>query len=130
LLSGDGDELAVGRPVLQPAEHLGTEFHPWYPLADVDHRAGQVADGYVRGPVKRGQRTRRIFISTALEKTVDRAVLRERRVSTRADVQRRWRERYIPSRQLYFATVRPTHQANFIVHNGEPQLPVWETKPH
>ncbi|WP_430497037.1 cytidylate kinase family protein [Micromonospora trifolii] len=69
----------------------------------------------------------RIFVSTALEKTVDRAVIRERRVSTRADVERRWRERYIPSQQLYFAKARPTQHADIVVHNDEPQRPVWET---
>ncbi|MBG6063773.1 hypothetical protein IW248_000060 [Micromonospora ureilytica] len=58
---------------------------------------------------------------------MDRAVIRERRVSTRADVERRWRERYIPSQQLYFATVRPTQHADIVVHNDEPQHPVWET---
>ncbi|MBF9134166.1 uridylate kinase [Plantactinospora sp. S1510] len=72
----------------------------------------------------------RIFVSTALEKTVDRAVIRERRMSSRADVERRWRERYIPSQQFYFATVRPTHLANIVVHNDEPQLPIWDTQPH
>ncbi|MFE9191274.1 cytidylate kinase family protein [Micromonospora sp. NPDC007208] len=69
----------------------------------------------------------RIFVSTALEKTVDRALIRERRASTRADIERRWRERYIPSQQLYFATVRPTRHADIVVHNDEPQRPVWET---
>ncbi|MEU1243629.1 uridylate kinase [Micromonospora parva] len=69
----------------------------------------------------------RIFVSTALEKTVDRAVIREYRVSPRADVERRWRERYIPSQQLYFATARPTQHADIVVHNDEPQRPVWET---
>jgi uridine kinase len=70
----------------------------------------------------------RIFVSTALEKTVDRAVLRERRVSTRTEVERRWRRRYIPSQQLYFDTVRPTDHVDIIVHNDEPQQPVWETR--
>ncbi|MEU8390842.1 cytidylate kinase family protein [Micromonospora sp. NPDC048843] len=68
----------------------------------------------------------RIFVSTALEKTVDRAVIREGRVSTRAHIERRWRERYIPSQQLYFATARPTRHADVVVHNDEPQRPVWE----
>ncbi|MET8348626.1 uridylate kinase [Micromonospora sp. NPDC005206] len=72
----------------------------------------------------------RIFVSTALEKTVDRAVTRERRVSSRADVERRWRERYIPSQQLYYATVRPTDHVDVIVHNDEPQQPAWETRTH
>jgi uridine kinase len=70
----------------------------------------------------------RVFVSTALETTVDRAVIRERRVSSRADVERRWRERYIPSQQLYFARVRPTERADIIVHNDEPGQPAWETR--
>jgi uridine kinase len=70
----------------------------------------------------------RIFVSAALEKTVDRAVIRERQVSSRAEVERRWRERYIPSQQFYFARVRPADQVDFIVHNDEPQHPVCETR--
>jgi len=70
----------------------------------------------------------RIFVSTALEKTVDRALIRERPVSSRAAIERRWRERYIPAQQFYFATVNPSHHANIIVHNDEPHLPVWETQ--
>jgi uridine kinase len=72
----------------------------------------------------------RVFVSAALEKTVDRAVIRERHVSSRADVERRWRERYIPSQQLYFARVRPTDQVDIIVHNDEPERPVWEARTH
>ncbi|MFI6230149.1 uridylate kinase [Micromonospora echinospora] len=70
----------------------------------------------------------RIFVSTALAETVDRAVVREHRVSSRADVERRWRERYIPAQQVYFAMVRPTDHVDIVVHNDEPQQPVWETK--
>jgi uridine kinase len=69
----------------------------------------------------------RVFVSTALEKTVDRAVTRERRVSSRAEVERRWRERYLPSQQLYVATVRPADHADVIVHNDDPRRPSWET---
>ena len=72
----------------------------------------------------------RIFVSTALDRTADRAVIRERQVSSRADVERRWRERYIPSQQFYFASVRPTDHVDIIVHNDEPQRPVWETRTH
>ncbi|MDG4762132.1 uridylate kinase [Micromonospora sp. WMMD710] len=70
----------------------------------------------------------RIFVSTALDKTVDRAVIRERRVSSQADVERRWRERYIPSQQLYFTTVHPTDHADIVVHNDDPQRPAWEIR--
>ncbi|MFI6255754.1 cytidylate kinase family protein [Micromonospora zamorensis] len=72
----------------------------------------------------------RVFVSTALESTVERAVIRERRVSSQVDVERRWRERYIPAQQLYFATVRPTDHADIIVHNDEPRRPLWETRAH
>jgi uridine kinase len=72
----------------------------------------------------------RIFVSTSLEKTVDRAVIREHRVSSRAEVERRWRERYIPAQQLYFAAARPTDHADIIVYNDEPQQPVCETRTH
>ncbi|GAA1539332.1 uridine kinase [Dactylosporangium maewongense] len=72
----------------------------------------------------------RILVSTTLDKTVERAVIRDHRLSARADVERRWRERYIPAQQLYFATARPTHHADIIVHNDEPQQPAWETQPH
>ena len=70
----------------------------------------------------------RIFVSTALEKTVDRAVIRERQMSPQAEAERRWRERYLPSQQLYFATAHPTDRADIVVHNDEPQHPVWETR--
>jgi uridine kinase len=70
----------------------------------------------------------RIFVSTPLEKTVERAVLRENRMSTAADVKRRWRERYIPAQRLYFATVRPTDHADIVVHNNEPSQPAWEIR--
>ncbi|MEU5964313.1 uridylate kinase [Micromonospora parva] len=69
----------------------------------------------------------RIVVTMALEKTVDRAVSRERLVSPRAVVERRWRERYIPSQQLYLATANPSRHADIVVHNDEPQQPVWET---
>src|SRR3954452_1894371 len=69
----------------------------------------------------------RIFVSTALERTVDRAVIRERQVSSRAEVERRWRERYLPAQRFYFARVRPADHADIIVHNDEPRQPAWQT---
>lgn len=70
----------------------------------------------------------RIFVSTGFEKALDRAVIRERRVLSAAEVERRWRERYIPSQQFYFATVRPADNADIVVRNDDPQQPVWEAR--
>ncbi|WFE35304.1 uridylate kinase [Micromonospora sp. WMMD975] len=70
----------------------------------------------------------RVLVSTALDTIVERAVIRERQVSARAEVERRWRERYIPAQQLYVATARPTAYADIIVHNDEPRRPAWEIR--
>jgi Uridine kinase len=70
----------------------------------------------------------RIFVSTAFETTVDRALIREQGVSSAAEVARRWRERYIPSQQFYFDTVRPTDHAHIVVHNDDAQQPAWEVR--
>ncbi|MGK5681490.1 uridylate kinase [Actinoplanes sp. URMC 104] len=66
----------------------------------------------------------RVLVSAAPGRTVDRAVIRERRVSARAEVERRWRERYLPAQQLYFATVRPHERADIVVHNDDALRPV------
>ncbi|GAA3455028.1 cytidylate kinase family protein [Dactylosporangium matsuzakiense] len=68
----------------------------------------------------------RILVTVELERTVDRAVVRERAVASRAAVERRWRERYIPSQRLYFATAHPARRADFIVYNDDPAHPAWE----
>ena len=71
----------------------------------------------------------RVLVSTALEATVERAVIRERGPLSRAEVERRWRERYLPAQRLYFDAVHPTERAHVIVHNDDPQQPVWESRP-
>jgi len=70
----------------------------------------------------------RIFVSTAFAATVDRALVREQGVLSAADIERRWRERYIPSQQFYFATVRPTDHADIVVYNDELRQPAWEAR--
>lgn len=70
----------------------------------------------------------RIFVSTAVEETVDRAIIREQGGSSAADIERRWRDRYIPSQQFYFATVRPTEHADIVVYNDAPKHPTWVSR--
>jgi len=72
----------------------------------------------------------RIFVSTAFERTVERARRRDQgRFGSADEVERRWRSRYIPAQQLYFATARPTEHADVVVHNDDPQHPAWEVRP-
>ena len=70
----------------------------------------------------------RILVSTALDKTVDRAVIRERGTASDAETERRWRRRYLPAQRLYFATARPADHADIIVHNDEPHRPGWQIR--
>ena len=60
----------------------------------------------------------RIFVSSAFEQTVDRAMIRELGVLTPAEVERLWRDRYIPSQQFYLATVRPTDHPEARARSG------------
>ncbi|GAB2571755.1 uridine kinase [Paractinoplanes abujensis] len=66
-----------------------------------------------------------IFVSVGLDRTVERAVVRESPTSTRADVERRWRERYLPAQRLYFTRDAPTERAHIVVHNDDPRHPAW-----
>jgi uridine kinase len=72
----------------------------------------------------------RIFVSVPFEQTVDRAIHRGTApAGYSADIERSWRERYIPAQQLYFAIARPTDHADIIVHNDHLQRPTWEVRP-
>ncbi|WP_236655853.1 cytidylate kinase family protein [Streptacidiphilus jiangxiensis] len=76
----------------------------------------------------------RIFVSVPFEQTVDRARDRSTAVTgstaDTADIERSWRERYIPAQELYFAAARPTDRADIIVHNDQLDRPTWEVRPH
>ncbi|MFI6827877.1 cytidylate kinase family protein [Kribbella sp. NPDC050241] len=69
----------------------------------------------------------RIFVSAPFENTMDRARTRDQTSSrSAAEVERRYRSRYMPSQQFYFDTVRPTDHADIVVHNDDPHRPAWE----
>lgn len=70
----------------------------------------------------------RIFVSADLERTVDRAVVRESPASSRAAVERRWRQRYLPAQRLYFADAEPAEHADVVVHNDDPGRPSWQIR--
>ncbi|MFI6903201.1 cytidylate kinase family protein [Nonomuraea sp. NPDC050394] len=76
----------------------------------------------------------RIFVSVPFEQTVKRARDRgEALTGSTADtaaIERSWRDRYIPSQQLYFATARPAEHADVVVYNDQLHRPTWEVRPH
>jgi len=72
-----------------------------------------------------------IFVSAAFEQAVERARIRDlTRLGSAAEVERRFRTRYIPAQKHYFATARPADHADIIVYNDEPRHPTWEVRSH
>jgi uridine kinase len=76
----------------------------------------------------------RVFVSVPFEQTVERARVRGTALAgsaaDTADIERSWRNRYIPSQRLYFATARPADRADIVVYNDQLQRPTWEVRPH
>jgi uridine kinase len=71
----------------------------------------------------------RIFLSVPFGKTLDRARTRDQSPSrSAAEIERRYRSRYVPSQQFYFDTARPAEHADIIVRNDDPRQPAWEVK--
>ena len=71
----------------------------------------------------------RIFVSADFEVALDRARTRDVALfGSGTNVERRHRQRYGPSQQFYFDTVRPTGHADIIVYNDEPRQPTWELR--
>ena len=74
-----------------------------------------------------------IFMSVTFDRTLERARDRGAALSglpaDTTEIERSWRNRYIPSQQLYFTQARPTDHADIIVNNDELQQPAWEVKP-
>jgi uridine kinase len=70
----------------------------------------------------------RIFVSAEFERTLDRARIRDQAPYGTAIVERRFRNRYKPSQEFYFATVRPADHADVVVHNDDLQQPAWEIR--
>ena len=76
----------------------------------------------------------RIFVSVPFEQTLDRARYRGTTpagsTADTAEIERSWRDRYIPAQQLYFAIARPTDHADIIVYNDQLHRPTWEVRPN
>ena len=72
-----------------------------------------------------------IFVSAPFEQILDRARIRDLALlGSTAEVERRFRTRYIPAQKLYFAAARPADHADIIVHNDEPRRPAWQVRQH
>jgi uridine kinase len=71
----------------------------------------------------------RILVSTSFDTTLDRARTRDEVVyGSAAEVERRFRTRYLPAQQLYADAAHPTEHADIVVHNDDPRQPAWEVR--
>jgi uridine kinase len=62
-----------------------------------------------------------IFVSVGFEEALRRAVERDAALfGSAAEVERRYRTRYIPGQTLYFAAARPAEAADLVVKSGDP----------
>ena len=65
-----------------------------------------------------------VFVSVGFDETLRRALERDVQLfGSREEVERRYRNRYIPGQRLYFAAVRPTEVADLVVYNDDPARP-------
>jgi uridine kinase len=65
-----------------------------------------------------------MFVSASFDEILRRAVERDAALlGSPAEVQRRYRARYIPGQKLYFATVRPMERADLVIDNDDPARP-------
>jgi uridine kinase len=114
----------------QPAVYnKGTDTALSQPFTTAHADAVLLFDGvFLLRPELINQWDLRIFVSAAFEETLNRARTRDQALYGTPEVERRWRNRYIPSQRLYFDTVRPTDHADIIVYNDELQQPAWEVR--
>lgn len=122
---GPGGDRRFRSAVYDRAADISLSLPPSTAAAD----AVLVFDGvFLQRPELAGGWDLRVFVSTPFEETVARARVRERGAMSAEEVERRWRERYIPSQRIYFAAVSPLDHADVVVHNDVPQHPTWELR--
>ena len=65
-----------------------------------------------------------IFVSATFESTLGRARARDLHLmGSLEELERRYRERYIPGQLLYFEDATPARRADLVVLNDDPQRP-------
>lgn len=124
---GPGGDLGFRRAVF---DHL-TDTALSEPAATAPAHAVLLFDGvFLLRPELIDRWDLRIFVSVALDEVLSPARARDQALfGTIDEVERRYRDRYIPAQQLYLASAHPTQHADMIVRNDEPHRPTWESRP-
>jgi uridine kinase len=84
-----------------------------------------VLDGiFLQRPVVRARLTLAVYLRISPEESLRRALIRDlAAVGAAAEVERRYRERYLPGQALYRAEVGPERLADVLVDNEDPVRP-------
>jgi uridine kinase len=126
------DPLGPGgdRRYQQAVYDLETDTAVSQPAATASRDAVLLLDGvFLLRPELIAQWDLSIFVSVAFEQVLDRARVRDlARLGSAAEVEHRFRTRYIPAQKLYFAAARPADHADIIVHNDDARRPTWEIR--
>lgn len=131
------DLEALRRELLEPLGPEGDrlfrttvfDFRTDSPLEEPRQRASENAillvDGvFLLRPELRDAWDLRIFVRVAPEESLRRALVRDLDlIGSAAEVERRYRTRYLPGQQLYLEEARPLEHADFVVGNDDPQAP-------
>ena len=132
------DHLALRRVLLEP---LGTGGDRRYRRATFDHRTDSpvsellltasadamlLFDGvFLQRPELRPHFDLCVFVAVSFEEAIRRAGQRDAELlGSRHEVERRYRDRYVPGQRLYFEAVRPRELADIVVRNDDPATPV------
>ena len=96
------------------------------PLARASERSILLVDGvFLLRPNLREAWDFTVFVSASFEETLRRAITRDLELfGTTGEARRRYRVRYIPGQELYFARARPDETADAVVLNDDVAAPV------
>lgn len=92
------------------------------------HTPGEalVVDGvFLHRPEMRSLWTLSVYLAVPEETTLQRALVRDADLfGSATEVERRYRERYLPGQALYRREVDPERRADVVVDNSDPETPV------
>lgn len=94
-------------------------------VRDIPARSVLVVDGvFLLRPALRRWWTLTVYLYVPAEETLRRALARDRALfGSEAEVRRRYRQRYLPGRELYRQESQPQAHANIVIDNSEPAAP-------
>jgi thymidylate kinase len=90
--------------------------------ADGYYRDAYDVDALVGGCCDRSPPTLSVYLDVPPGETLRRALVRDE--GDPADIEQRYRERYLPAQELYRAQVDPVARAHVVLDNTDPAAPV------